>query len=233
MIKIVCLVLFAVNLIFFAVHRGYVGHWIGPDSEPERVNKQIDADAIVIVGQPRSPASAGGAVPAVAGSTAQPAAAAQPSSGQMACIEFGPVADADLSQFESSLQSLNLGARLNTRTVFETAQYLVYLPSQGSFNAASRKAEELRQRGIRDFAILQEGGEFRFAISLGILSSEANAQKLVAELRERGVANVRVAPRQVSTARTMFRVAGVDAATKLKLEEIANQWPNISFGPCG
>ena len=63
----------------------------------------------------------------------------------------------------------------------------MFIPPQGSRQGALRKAE-LKELGIDEFFIVQEEGEHRWALSLGVFRSEEAAQARLAALRTRACA---------------------------------------------
>lgn len=61
--------------------------------------------------------------------------------------------------------------------------------------AADKKAGELREFGITDYFIVQEAGANRYAISLGVFSSEKGGQDRLAEVKGLGVRSARLSLR--------------------------------------
>jgi hypothetical protein len=73
--------------------------------------------------------------------------------------------------------------------------YWVFIPPQANRAGAERKAGELRELGIREYFIVLDEGPNRYALSLGIFSTEAAANSHLAKLKGNGVRSAIVAPR--------------------------------------
>lgn len=72
---------------------------------------------------------------------------------------------------------------------------MVYIPPLADKAAADKKAGELREFGITDYFIVQEAGANRYAISLGVFSSEKGGQDRLAEVKGLGVRSARLSLR--------------------------------------
>ena len=71
----------------------------------------------------------------------------------------------------------------------------VFIPPQASRPAAFGKAIELKDLGVEDYFVVQDEGEHRWALSLGIFRTEEAAQARLSALQEKGCrprASVRV-----------------------------------------
>jgi len=159
-----------------------------------------------------------------------PAPAAAPAA--TACLEWGSFTLADAPRMEKALEPLGLGERLAQRRTEETAGWWVFIPPQGSRQAALKKAAELKALGVEEFFVLAEEGQFRWALSLGIFRNEDAAQARLAALRGQGVRSARVGPRELVVPKIWLQVKAVDAATEARLKEIAGQIEGSELRGC-
>jgi hypothetical protein len=201
------LVLILANLAFFAWARyGSQPEATGETSPPGR---QIDPEKLKIVTPAEMTALA--AAP-------KPAAAAA-----LKCLEWGSFTVADAPRAEKALEPLTLGARLGQRRTEELAAWWVFIPAQDNRPAAQKKAAELRSLGVDDYFIVQDEGDHRWALSLGVFRSEDAALARLAALREKGVRSAQVGPRETVVSKVWLQVKSVDAALETKLKDIALQ----------
>ena len=166
--------------------------------------------------------------PPAAPSTAPAAAAAAP----LACLEWGSFTLTDAPRAEKMLDPLALGTRLAQRRTEETAGWWVFMPSQGSRQAALKKAAELKNLGIDEFFVVPDEGPYRWAVSLGVFRNEDAAQARLAALRTQGVRTARVGPREMVVPKLWLQVSAVDGATEARLKEIAAQIEGSELRPC-
>ena len=150
-----------------------------------------------------------------------------------ACIEWGSFTLADTARAELALEPLALGARLAQRRVEEVTAWWVFIPSQGSRQAALKKAAELKDFGVEEYFIVQEEGEHRWALSLGVFRSEEAAQARLAALRDQGVRNARVGARETVMPKVWLQVKNADAPLLARLKEIARQIEGSELRECG
>ncbi|HEV7477151.1 MAG TPA: SPOR domain-containing protein [Burkholderiales bacterium] len=209
------LVLVLANLALFAWWRYLSPADSGLDRLP--LARQIEPDKLKIVPPAeltRAPAKK--AAPPAAAPASQ---AATP--GAQSCLEWGSFTLADAPRMEKALEPLGLGERLAQRRTEETAGWWVFIPSQGSRQAALKKVVELKALGVEEFFVLAEDSQFRWALSLGVFRNEDAAQARLAALRNQGVRTARVGPRELVVPKVWLQVKSVDAATEARLKEIA------------
>jgi len=149
-----------------------------------------------------------------------------------ACLELGAFNTGDVPRVLQVLEPLALGPRLSQRRAEEIASYWVFMPPQGSRQAANRKSAELRKLGVEDFFILQEDPKFRFAISLGVFKTEEAAQARLAELRKKGVRTARVGPRETPVQKVYFTVREVPDALASRLNDLRQGFPGSELKEC-
>lgn len=85
-------------------------------------------------------------------------------------------------------QQMNIKTQTNmTSTGQENVRYWIYKPPLATAEAAQTKADELRKLGVEDFFIVQDDPKWRNAISFGVFRDEKLADKLMADLKNKGV----------------------------------------------
>lgn len=234
MLKFVFWLLAGVNLLVLAIGQGYLGSFRSETREPARLKNQLQAGKLTLLTQEQAmaPAAPPAADDAATPATAAPAAPAPPPS--YACTEVGNFLLADGRRFEAQVAALDLGDRQSRRNVAgqEISSYMVYIPPQGSKEGADRKAGELKQLGVTNYFIMNEGSPQRWGISLGVFKSENSAQSQLAALNKQGVHSARIAPRYSASKQMAYRFRDLDAATRARLEKIKAQFPEQELRNC-
>jgi hypothetical protein len=204
-VKALVFLLVLANLLFYAFGAGYFGRLDNPDAG--RVEHQVMPERMRIVSRGEAPAGTAKAaepvkeeVPALAASEAAPPAVAKeelakPVETTPVCLAWDHLSVADADRLAEVVASKFKDFKVTRRLVAaEGNGWWVHIPPQASKAEVDRKAGELRDLEITDFFVVQEGVS-RFAISLGVFSSEKGAQDRLAELKGKGVRSARVAPR--------------------------------------
>ena len=212
------LLLLALNLALFAGVHFYATADGTTDPEPQR--RQINPAGIRILAGPEL-----AGLPVL---KAKPAAEAPAA----ACIEWGGFALAESARAEQALEPLALGARLSQRRSEETAGWWVFIPPQANRAAAMKKTVELKSLGIDDYFVLQDEGKMRWAVSLGVFSSEEAAKSRLEALRAKGVRSAQTGERETPVAKVWFQLRSGDAPQQAKLRETAQGFPGTDVRDC-
>ncbi|MEK6245186.1 MAG: SPOR domain-containing protein [Pseudomonadota bacterium] len=221
--RAIFLLLVAANLALFAWPRYYATPDSAADPQPQR--RQVNPASIRLLAGPEL---AGLPVlkPKPVTGAAQGALAAG------SCVEWGGFSVAEAPRAEQALVPLALGTRLAQRRSEETAGWWVFIPPQGNRPAALKKTAELKSLGIDDYFILQDEGKMRWAVSLGVFSSEEAARNRLEALRVRGVRSAQTGERGSPVAKIWFQVRNADAALQGKLKELARGLPGTEIRDC-
>jgi hypothetical protein len=200
------LILVLANLAFFAWSRYFS---TAPASAEGVLARREDAGELKIVppADPRADAATGG-------------------------LEWGSSTLADNARAEKALEPLALGTRLAQRRTDDTAGWWVFIPPQGSRQAALKKAAELKALGVHDYYIMGEEGDSPWALSLGVFRSEQAALARLAMLREQGVKSALVGSRDTVLPRIWLQVHGVDPGVEARLRETARQFEGSELRAC-
>ncbi|HWD23736.1 MAG TPA: SPOR domain-containing protein [Burkholderiales bacterium] len=211
--RLAFMLLVLANIAFFAWARYYAPS-VAADSVP--LARQIDPEKLKIAPPPELAA-----------------VSQQPPAGPVlaGCLEWGSFSLAEAARAEKALEPLGLGNRLGQRRTEEPAGWWVFIPPQGSRQAALKKAAELKSLAV-DYFIVQEEGESRWALSLGVFRSEEAAQARLDMLRDRGVRSAQVGPRETVVPKVWLQVKGVDAALESRLKDIARQMEGSELRGC-
>jgi hypothetical protein len=223
------LLLVALNLGFYAWSAYYSA--ADATSDPRPLAQQIDPEKLRILRGGEAPPAAPPAPPPV------PAAAEKPKPGPepvpvVSCIEWGGFALLEAPRAETALEPLALGARLSQRRSEETAGWWVYLPQQPNRETALKKAGELKKLGVDDYFVVQEAGRWRWAVSLGVFSTEEAAKNRLEALRAKGVRNAQLGARELQVQKVWLQVRGADAAQQARLKEIATGFEGTELRAC-
>ena len=227
--RTVFLLLVAANLVLYAWFQHYAPAESAADPEPSR--RQISPGSIRLLEGKELAAAALAAPQPAAKPAAAPAAPAGPAPAG-ACIEWGGFALAEAPKAEQALAPLALGARLAQRRSEETAGWWVFIPPQPNRAAALKKTAELKGLGIDDYFILQDEGKMRWAVSLGVFSSEEAARNRLEALRAKGVRGAQTGERDTQVAKLWFQLRGADTPQQARFRETAQGFPGTEIRDC-
>jgi hypothetical protein len=169
------------------------------------------------------PAPVPPSAPVVAAPVAAAAAKTSPQTSN--CAEWGEFSGLDLMRARQALGELKLGDSLTQRGVEYDRGYWVYMPPQKTRADVERKIAQLKERGVNDYFVVQEEGEWHNAISLGVFRTEDAAQKFLATLRKQRVRTARVGERMSKLRFTVFVMKGLDAGGMGRIEALHRQFP--------
>lgn len=113
----------------------------------------------------------------------------------------------------------------------ESNGWWVYIPPLPGKAEADKKAGELKQFGVSDYFIVQEGSS-RYAISLGVFSTEKGAQDRLAQLKDEGVRSARVMPRPGKDSPISVQATGPAAAKAAVTASVAKVAPRRAALAC-
>jgi hypothetical protein len=238
MLKFAFWALLAANVVCLAATQGLLGSVTSDDHEPARLKNQIGTGRLVMLSaqQLQAAQAAAAVAPAPAPDVPAPVPAAAPKPAvALVCTEVGNVRPADAPRFDARVAKLELGTRQTRREVPSTdfTSYIVFIPPQGSKEAADRKAAELKALDVTSFFIMNADSPMKWAISLGVFKSEAAAQTQLAALNKQGVHSAKVAGRSSAAAtRFTYQFRGIDAATSARIEKIADTFSDLETRAC-
>lgn len=212
MLRALVLALLVANAVFWGWSHGALGAlgWapVRPD-EPERLARQVHAQALHLVPAPGDAAPA----PARAASTPDTAPQAAAASTGGVCLQAGPFDERQAGVLRSAAQALPAGHwRLDGTAL--PGRWMVYIGKLADADAVRAKRAELRELGVdtdRPGAALEPG------ISLGRFASEDAATRALTELGRKGVRSARVVPERRDTPAFVLRLPQADAALRAQV----------------
>ena len=161
--------------------------------------------------------------------------AATPVSPQV-CLEWGLFAEQELVQARAALKPLKLGdSDISVRSVpAKASSYWVYIPPLKSRPEANKKVEELKALGIQDSFVMQDNNKWRYAVSLGVFSTQEAADKHLAELRAKNVKSAKSEPRTLEDDRSSMIIKAGGANIEAELVKLKQDFPatELKAVPC-
>jgi len=123
------------------------------------------------------------------------------------CMRVGPLAPADADAMVATLPS-NLKLISDTSEEYAVVDgYFVLIPALPSVTAAQQALKDLEAAGIKDTWLFR-GGELRNAISLGVYSSRAGAQRHADLVARKGFATAEVREKTSPAERRWLQLKG-------------------------
>ena len=222
------LLLILANLVYFAYSRVALE---GAGSGNQVSQLQINPDRIKLL------KAAGGALPETPPAAAKsiPPAAPKPAPAvPAACLEWGIFAGPNVARAEGALARLELPAGQVERVVTDAGGYWVHVPPLKTKADVDRKARELRDLGVTEFLVVQDAGQWRNAISLGIFRTDEAAQTFLARLKQQGVRSAIAARRENFLKQVAFHVREPDEATVAQVTALQQEFPGseVKAVPC-
>lgn len=223
--RLLFLLLLVANLGFFAWMRFLAAPDPAVDRQP--LSRQLDPGKLRVVPEAELAKALSTTTPNPTPAQAPPSAPAP-----IACLEWGSFSPGDATRVARRLEPLALGARLAQYRGEETASWWVYIPPQGNRAGALRKAAELKKMGVDDYFVVPEADRQRWAVSLGIFSTEDAAKAHLKALRAKGVRSAVIGPRETQVPKVWFQVRGVEPALHARLQEIARDLEGATLHDC-
>ncbi len=245
--KTLVFLLLLANLVYYAFTAGYFGRPSNPDAN--RIDAQVAPEKIRIVSRGEAPAAvapepakvevaAEAKVPAEASKSEEgkPEApkpeAPKPEVAPPVCLAWEHLALAQADKINAVVSGKFADFKVERQLAAgESNGWWVFVPPLPGKPEAEKKASELRQLGVDDYFIVQEGPN-RFAISLGIFSSEKGAQERLGELKAQGVRSAKVMPRPGKDGTVSLKATGPAASRAALLEAVGKAVPKLGVQDC-
>ena len=152
------------------------------------------------------------------------------------CLEWGLFADQELAKAKAALEPLKLGdSDISVRSApAKSSTYWVYIPPLKSKQDANKKVEELKGLGIQDSFVMQDNNQWRYAVSLGVFSTQEAADKYFAQIREKGVKSAKAAPRNQDGGHSSMIFKSTGANIEAELVKLKQNFPatELKAVPC-
>jgi hypothetical protein len=251
--KLLLSLLVVANVLLFGWFRGWMAPFGGDGRDPGRIERQVEPERLRIVPGPRAGTGAAGGnarngaadavqgAPGVAAAPSAPPAPPAPSPPQPSpaalgvvlkaagCAEIGPMSEQDAVRVQVMLDAVVLDMTVKTQRAEDITSWWVYL-APSSADIAKRVAD-LRERGVSDLYVMTDG-QWKGAISFGLFRQEELAVALQKTIAQKGVRNVRVAPRGPSAGRITLQVRPVGDALVAELSKLRTAMSEAIVRPC-
>lgn len=135
------------------------------------------------------------------------------------CMRWSGTGQPQTDAIRGRLKALGLASSETT----VSGKVWVYIPPQTDLELAKRKVQQLSDQGVQDFYLINNGGRWQNAISLGVFSNKDGAERRLAELKAQGVRSAVLREREDSPSHTVFALRKVSADQQQKLEKINSQ----------
>ncbi len=216
--KVLFWLLIAVNVIFFALMKA---GWMG-DGQDEQVLMPLHGDKITLLLAPQSaPIAASPVIAApVVVTPVETIAASVPlaaKTSETSCFEWGGFSSDELEQVTSALKKLQLGDKLSQREIGRNIGYWVYIAPLKDKAAVIQKIAQLKARGVTDYFVVQEAGEWLNAISLGVFKSRESAQNFLEGLHAKGVSTAQLGEHTSKLKVKIFVINEIDSKMHARL----------------
>ncbi len=142
------------------------------------------------------------------------------------CAEWGEFSGGDLVRAQQALALLKLGDDLSQRIVEHKHGYWVYVPPMKKRAEVEKRIAQLKERGVKDYFVVQEEGKWLNAISLGVFKTKEAAQKYLAVLRAKEVRTAKVGERISKLKFTVFVMKELDSGAADKLSALQKEFPD-------
>ncbi|MDR1368243.1 MAG: hypothetical protein LBJ76_05945 [Candidatus Accumulibacter sp.] len=111
------------------------------------------------------------------------------------CFSLNDLQTAEQARIESLLARNFPAFSVEYPRVSGKSTFWVFIPPRASRREAEQKVEELKRLNVPEFFVVQDTGPYRFAISLGIFSTEGAAMERLVSLQAKGVRSAIVGER--------------------------------------
>ena len=190
--RVLVFLLVVANLLFLAWTQGYFGQ--GGNADAVRLTQQLQPENLRIVARGEAPGTE--------------ARDEKKAAEKAACLVWPGLGSADAERIEGLFAEKFAALKTTRRLAPDASSWWVFIPPLANKQDADRKAAELKKLAVPEFFIVQDAGPNRYAISLGIFSSEEAAKERLAELRTKGVRTAKVDVRTRKPAQAALEARG-------------------------
>lgn len=156
---------------------------------------------------------------------AQPSAPAPvPPPEPVACYEWGSFPNDSLQIARAAIERLAVDSVLQQTASQEARRYWVYIPPRKTPEEAQAKVDEVKALGVEEIFVVQEP-KWKNAISLGVFKDEALANRLLDDLKAKGVKSAIKGVRNHESGQSHFLLKNVNAHTADELSRLRPEFP--------
>jgi hypothetical protein len=203
MLRWIVALLVAANALAWAWREGHLAAWgLGgaASRESERLGQQVRPEAIRVL----------------ATGEAQRMERAARNTDVSACLESGPLNDAQAQAVRATMTSLQWPGTWSLEATETPARWIVYMGPYPSVDALAKKKQELQNLRLIFEPINR--ADLEPGLSLAAASTEAEAKTALAQLAQRGVRTAKVVQEREAMSGQRLRLPEVDEAQREQLE---------------
>ncbi|OIR17776.1 hypothetical protein GALL_19980 [mine drainage metagenome] len=145
-----------------------------------------------------------------------------------ACFEWGTFSASNITSAQNAINRLALQATVKEQPSSQGSRFWVYKPPLKTAQAAQAKAAELKALGINDLFVVQEP-KWKNAISFGIFEDEQLANKLLNELKEKGVKDATKTLRNQGKDHSSLVFKNISEADATELRQLKPEFPGAEL----
>jgi hypothetical protein len=250
MLRVLVLALLLANGVYLVWAQGLLtAYGFGPviQAEPERLNQQINPEAIqlleVSVGRPSQQASFTGVPPprpAASAPSPTPAAsmpavpqppAPPPAPAAPVCLQAGLFTERQVNAMRPRLQARLPADSWKFESTAEPARWIVYMGKYISRDAMNRKRVLLEQKGVP--YQMPVSPALTPGLVLGSYNTKADAEAAQDKLNERGIRSARVVPERPEVPTHWLKLPAADAALQAKVKTFIPMLSGKRLQACG
>jgi hypothetical protein len=138
------------------------------------------------------------------------------------CWRWTGVTGEQIESARAKIKGLGLSATENASG--ESTKVWVYMPPLESVEVAKQKALQLAEMGVTDYFVVNNGGRWQNAISLGIFSTREAGERHLAELKALGVKSAVVRDRDDTLKQASFFFKNLSDAQAEKINKLTGQF---------
>lgn len=205
----------------------------GQKSTPTPVPVTEASEVAVAEESAAAPAQVASDVAAIAASAVAASATTAPTAEKpekpraQACLRWSGFSIEQAKVARSRLNGLAITAIEKGGT--EGAKVWVYIPTQDTLDIARSKAQEIIDLGVEDYFVVNNGGKWQNAISLGVYSTREAAERRLAELKEKGVRSAIVRDKDDTLKPVTFILSDVSDSARSQLDKLSKLYRGIEL----
>lgn len=161
-----------------------------------------------------------------------PNAHAAPTATPTSCFEWGVFSANSLTTAQNAVAKLALQATVKEQTSQQAKRFWIYKPPLKTAEEAQLKAAELKALGVTDIFVVLEP-KWRNAISFGVFEDEQLANKLLNELKAKGVKDVVKALRNQGKGHSSLIFNNLAANQITALKQLKSEFPEAALKEVG
>jgi hypothetical protein len=191
--------------------------------------REVNAEKILVLDPARLPAPQRNEAARPADVATAPATGAPAPVPGAQCLEWGTFETSAVARAEELLAQRLPEIRYTRDSPEGVARFWVFIPSAGSAEETQARLQRLARKGAGDVVVVRDDPELRGAVSLGIYSSAAAAQRRMAELDRLRIRGARVLERRTGGSVAQLLLRDVDPALRPNLEQLAREITNTEL----